>query len=379
MIGGEEDVCRRVQTFLAELVVLSEFRRIAHYPEEAELARVVRVLRPNLVLVHLGFPGEANRVRVSLNAQVPHVPVAGLSTLPDPRLYRELHQQGFEWIIQGPLSRLPFQEALRELLPATQQPAPPPFARLFSFLPSKGGVGTSVMACHFALALAKLAGKSNQRALLLDLDLSSGLSRVLFQCHETYTLVQMLETGASLSEAYWPRFTTQRDHLDIISGGRSNPRRPIMAAQIRDLLALADRRYAVICADLSGNQEVFALETLRQSSGILMVITPDLNALRLAQERVQFLKSMDLAQRVALIVNRVPDSLSISASRLENEIGCPVAAEFDFEDRKIREALIRGQMIAEQSSLGKHIQRMAERICWDRAAQHAFAETLKSG
>ncbi len=62
----------------------------------------------------------------------------------------------------------------------------------------------------------------------------------------------------------------------MIIGGRTNPRRPLLPVHLRPVLDHAVNRYSVICADLTGNWEAFALETMRQSAGIFLVCCTDL-------------------------------------------------------------------------------------------------------
>ena len=246
----------------------------------------------------------------------------------------------------------------------------PRLPQLYSFLPGKGGSGASTLACHFSAALARelapdVAQGKLGRILLMDLDLTGGIGRLLFDTKDTYTLGELVESGVRLDGNYWPRFVTRIDGLDVIIGGRTNPRRPLTAAHLQPMLEYAADRYSVICADLTGNWESFAIEVMRQSAGIFLVCCTDLCSIRLAQDRMRLLEQFDLAQRVGILVNRFPDRLSISTNRISDEVGAPVVGEFEFEDRKVQDALSHGKLVSPDSSTGKQMHKAAHRLCWE--------------
>ena len=94
--------------------------------------------------------------------------------------------------------------------------------------------------------------------------------------------------------------------------------------------------------------------------------------MRLAQERLRLLERFDLAKRTMLLVNRFADRLSISTNQIAEEVGAPVIAEFEFDDKKAQESLARGKLVSPDSSVGKHIAKSVKRLCWEPILrQHA--------
>ena len=78
---------------------------------------------------------------------------------------------------------------------------------------------------------------------------------------------------------------------------------------------------------------------------------------------MRLLEQFDLHKRVGVLVNRFPDRLSISSSRIAEEIGAPVVGEFEFDDRKVQDALANGKLVSPDSSTGKQMQKAAQRLC----------------
>ena len=370
VITGDEAVRRKVYGYLNELGLIGEIVEMDHAPGEMELARHVRLKPPHLVLVEVSSLQNIQPLLRTLEENSPGTEVIALSQVADQRTVGQLMSMGVKGFVPVPISRAVLIETVRNLLKQIDKAeiGRPRLSQLYSFLPGKGGSGASTLACHFSAALGRAVapavaqGKAS-RILLMDLDLAGGVGRYLFDTKNSYTLAELIESGVILDGAYWPRFVTRIDALDVIIGGRANPRRPLMPAHVRPMLEYAVDRYSVICADLTGNWEAFALEVLRQSEGIFLVCCTDLCSIRLAQERMRLLEQFDLGRRVGILVNRFTDRLSISTGRIADEIGAPVVGEFEYEDRKVQDALAHGKLVSPDSSTGKQLYKAAQRLC----------------
>ena len=371
MVITEDDAVRRkVHGYLNEMGLIGDIVEMDHMPGEMELARLVRLRPPHLILLEVSSLQKTQQLLATRDENSPGTAVIALSQVVDQRTVRQLMLMGAKGFVPVPISRPVLVEAVRNLLEQIDSGGMgrPKLPQLYSFLPSKGGSGASTLACHFSAALAREVGPAVVqgkigRILLMDLDLNGGVGRYLFDTKNTYTLGELIESGVQLDGTYWPRFVTRIDALDVIIGGRTNPRHPLMPSHLRPMLEYAVERYSVICADLTGNWESFAMEVLRQSAGIFLVCCTDLCSIRLAQERMRLLEQFDLHKRVGILVNRFPDRLSISSSRIADEIGAPVLGEFEYEDRKVQDALAHGKLLSPDSSTGKQLHKAAQRLC----------------
>lgn len=372
IICGDDGLRRKVRAFLVDIGLIGEIEDLDHTPNEVEFSRLLRLKPPHLVFVGISSLDSAKSLFENLEQNAPGATTIALSAVIDQRTVKQLMQMGAQSFIPVPIQKTLFSEEVRRLLDATVDL---PINRtrvphMFSFLPGKGGSGTSVLACHFSAALARELGPDVQRnkigrALLVDLDTSGGISRYLFRNTDAYTLAELVESGVKLDGTYWPRFIRRVDALDIILAGRVNPRRPLLPADLRPVFEYARDHYSVMCVDLTGNWEGYAVEVLRQSACIFLVCSTDLCSLRLAAERMRYLEQFDLAKQVGVLVNRFPDRLSINTARIQDEIGAPVLAEFDYGDRKVQEALANGNLIDPDSSTGRQIRKAAQKLCWE--------------
>jgi pilus assembly protein CpaE len=371
IIAGDEPVRRKVHGYLSELGLIEDILELDHSPGDMELTRLLRMKPPHLVLYGVTSLSVTQEFLKNLGECLPGTTVIALSQVTDQRTVRELMRMGIKGFIPVPILRPVFVETVRQAIDQVSvSPGAGIISQLYSFLPGKGGSGTSTLACHFAQALSvELAPGIRQgklrRVLLMDLDMTSGSSKSFFGANASFTLGELIESGVPLDATYWPRFVTRSGELDVIIGGRTNPRRPLLAAHVRPMLEYAKDNYSAILVDLTGNWEAFALDVLRQSAGIFLVVQTDLLSMRLAQERLQLLERFDLAKRTMVLVNRFADRLPLSSGKIAEEVGAPVFAEFEFDDKRVQDALANGKLVNPDSSVGKQLHRAAKRLCWD--------------
>ncbi len=379
ILGGELDLQRRVEQFLTEAGHVSGVFALSHMPGEIEISRILQTQQPDIAMVVVTSMMSFSDFMLQMESLRPNLPVVALSQYTDQRTVRELILAGIKGFIPIPLVRSQFVEVFKQVITDLRAiDASGPTPHLFSFLPGKGGSGTSRLACHFSLHLAAEAERTkNGRVLLLDLDLACGLSRYLFQRSTAYSLIEMVESGVPLDATYWNQFTARHGSLDVIFGGRSNPRHPLSPAKIKQVVDTACGMYQAICVDLTGNSETFSLDILSRSARIFLVTSTDPGALQLSRERFRFLERIGLGRRAGVLLNRLPGHSSVNTARVGVEIGAPVIAEFDFDERRALEAMGANRLFDERASLSRHIQRVSQKLVWEPAF-NAFLTRLQT-
>jgi Flp pilus assembly CpaE family ATPase len=108
---------------------------------------------------------------------------------------------------------------------------------------------------------------------------------------------------------------------------------------------------------------------MRRSARIFLVTTTDPASLRLVQDRFQFLERLGMGKRVGLLVNKFANYQTMSPSRISAETGVPVLAEFDFDDRKIQDAIRTGTRFESGSNLGRQIRKACDKLVWEHVRQ----------
>ncbi len=193
----------------------------------------------------------------------------------------------------------------------------------------------------------------------MDFDLSCGMIGFLMHARTDVSIVEAAEHAAELHEELWPRLVENRGALDIIPSGALRPNFRIEPAQVRYLLDFARRNYDVICVDLSGLMERYSVELMQESRRIYLVCTPELPSIYLARQKLDFLRTLELEDRVRVLLNREQKHSLVGPEGIEKIIGLPVAVSFPNDYRGVHRAVTDGKPVERRSDLGKRFAALA--------------------
>jgi len=187
--------------------------------------------------------------------------------------------------------------------------------------PEASGLVYTVMPAHGGSNADSVA-----RQLSHELSEGYGLSVLLADfCARGFPLWGSGEAPQRLDGRTWGAFLRSQSGFDTLEAREVHP------SNIRRLLEHARGRYHITCADLSEAKEYSALEALRSSDGIFLVTNSDPSSIELAKYRAAWLRSMDLDEHSALLLNRVP--AGVSATEAEDRTGLPVCSVMDDSDQ----------------------------------------------
>jgi pilus assembly protein CpaE len=272
---------------------------------------------------------------------------------------RETMRVGVREFVVDPFDRQSVLEALRTVHELLQR-KPVVMERtnqIFSFLPSKAGVGTSTIALNVSAAMARRPG---MHVLLSDFDLNSGMLRFMLKLQNEYSVIDAAEHALHIDENLWPSLVTSIDSMDVLHAGRINPNLRIDTAQIRALVDFARRNYSALSFDLSGNLERYSLELMQESKRVLLVCTPEIPSLHLAREKLYFLRSLDLDSRVSVILNRCQKKALFTREQVEEILGVPVVKTFPNDYHGVNRAVTNGTCIDPLTDMGKEFTHFAQ-------------------
>lgn len=140
-------------------------------------------------------------------------------------------------------------------------------------------------------------------------------------CTHGFPVWNPAEGPQRLDGRTWGAFVTPGEVLDRLEAREVHPR------NISRLLEHARKRYTITCADLSEAKESSALEVFRHADSIFLVANSDLQSIEQTRYRAAWLRSMDLEDRAALLLNRVRGG--ISGAEAEDRTGLPVCSTVD--------------------------------------------------
>jgi pilus assembly protein CpaE len=358
IISPDTELSSRLGEMISRSGRLGLVKTADRYLEEYELERFLRANAPQVVFLSIEQLNRAIEVLRGVEQTLPGTQVVAIDRSCDPAVLLDLMHIGVREFLAYPFEGANFMAAVSRLEETLEKrPAKIDICdNVFTFLPSKTGAGTTTVCLNAAVALSQI---NETNVLLMDLDLNQGLIGFMLKLDNVYTIYEAAENATKLDEHLWPQLVASRGKLDILPAGRLDPQTRIDPLQIRQLIAFARRFYNGICIDLSGNMEKFSLEVMQESKKVFLVCTPEIPSLHLARQKLNLLQTMDLNDRVAVLLNRSQKRPIISPAHIEQLLGVPVYQEFPNDYRGVHEALTSGREISMESELGKQFSQLA--------------------
>ncbi|HEY3743924.1 MAG TPA: hypothetical protein VGL53_28970 [Bryobacteraceae bacterium] len=361
-------------------------KSLDRYPDAGEAAAVVRAHAAQVVFIDIA----SNPVLIGLAAEL-HRAIPGLVTValhytdaltgePLQQVLMDLLHGGVRELLCEPFDPTLFVQAIDRISKNVRDVGDQQeLGELYAFLPAKGGTGASTIAVNTALALGRIgAGKT----LLMDCDINCGVVRFQLKIHNAFSIQDALEKGPRLDDGAWPDLAEASeqvtgDALDVLASGGVIPRYPYPEAHSRSLIEFARRRYRRVLLDLSDQLEEFAIGMLSQCRRIYLVVQPELSTVHLAREKLRFLKSIDLDDRVEVLLTRWRKDAVLTLADIEGVLGVPISQSLSIDSKGTYQALLSGTGIDAASHFGREVQALASGI--SDAGEKPAASSKKRG
>jgi len=360
---GTKDLWEEVQSCLQgmPLHTLLEQNEIGEWP--AFLDKLER-LRPDVLLVDFtslqeSYDDAVGRIKSTSVAPM----VVALHKSAEPETILSVIRAGADEYVYPPLAtNLPKALERMSVGKSKKQGARSGGGKVCAFFSAKGGCGSTTIACHTAVELAR---QTNQEILIADLDMDAGLVGFLMKSKSRYSVLDAMANTHRLDINYWKA---------IISNGM--PRLGVIKAPsgvaIREAPKQEDLRHVVrfmrlqydwTVLDLGRGFSPFLATALEEVDEAFLVTTLDVPALHQVKQIVQSVMDMGLGRgRLRLILNRVPKNPDVTPDELEKLLGLDVHSMLPDDYASIYEAYAEGQLVPSGSTLGKQLARLAARI-----------------
>jgi pilus assembly protein CpaE len=240
-------------------------------------------------------------------------------------LLRSMRLGGSDFLLQ-PLKRAEFHDSIARLEKYLERihQQQRQIGKMYTFLGSKGGVGTTTAAINFAAICAK----RNKSTLLLDLDLDSGDAASFLGLRHQYSLADAVENFDHLDQSMLEGIVA-RDALGfsvLCAPEEIEKSRSITDQHVREIGMLLVERYDVVVVDASRGLDALTMGCLEQSNTIFLLLTQEFPALRNAQHYLNALVRAGFGQEaVKLIINRHAKrgALYATLEQVQQTLGMP--------------------------------------------------------
>ena len=358
IISPDVELAERLEELMTRAGRVGVAKTIDRYFGGHDLERFLRANAPQVIFIGTESLSSAIEVIGAAQTVFPNVQFVAIDRVADPNILLDLMRAGVREFLAYPFDPSTFiataerLEALLQRNPAASDESD----HVLAFLPAKAGSGTSTIALNTAIALSRLP---DMNVLLSDMDLNSGLLGFMLKVDAPATIYEAAEHAHKLDEHLWPQLVTRVGKLDLLAAGRLDPQSRVDPMQIRQILSFARRFYKIMCIDLSGNMEKYSIEVMQEAKRIFVVATPEIPSLHLARKKIQLLQTMDLGDRVHVLLNRAGKRAIITTEQIQQLLGTPVFMEFPNDYRGVHVALTMGKEVEAESDLGKQFQKLA--------------------
>jgi Flp pilus assembly CpaE family ATPase len=352
---------RLVQEILSE----AEGRRFCIQHTDSLLAALEALTHDHfdVALVDLSLPDcHGMQICTTLQTHAPELPIVVLTGLDSESMALDAVRSGVQdYLIKRTLSTDSLVRALeyaivRHKKSVEQSGGELPATTLLGFLSSKGGVGATTIACHFS---SELRRQTDQRVLLVDLDLCSATVSFLFKANSSSSILDAATNLHRLDDEFWKSLVWPAPNgVDLIqSPGAVRFGDQLSGEHVRHVLRFARSQYRWIVIDL-GRLDVLSMSLLQEIQDLFLITTEELPALYEAKRVVRQLLEKGLArEQIRLVLNRAPHTAMSTMHDLENALGLPLYGVLH-ESHEMQEAYINGRMIDGGLDVGKGIAKL---------------------
>jgi pilus assembly protein CpaE len=358
ILGAGEDSRERLALALEDHSGLLLLRAFAEMPEPEALLDYVRAHAPQAVFVDVAQGTEGIVLAARLLQGMPQVHLVAVEQELDAERLLALMNVGVREVLRFPFDPEKLAAALARMESwVAAMPGDGATGDLvYSFLPAKPGVGASTTAIHLALEISQ---RSQQKALLVDLDLNCGISRFHLKLDPGLSVRDAVAKASELDEGLWTEIVAPCGDLDVLPNGPVGSFVDLEPARVRAMVEFARRRYPTMVVDLSGALEEFSLDVMRQSRRVYLVVEPSLAAVHQAREKLRFLEGQDLGDRVSLVVNRWRKDAPLTIADMEEVLGIPTEATLSDAPEQVYKSTMRGGALDPASTYFREISDLA--------------------
>jgi pilus assembly protein CpaE len=227
--------------------------------------------------------------------------------------------------------------------PPSAPAAPPPLGRRVALFSPKGGQGTTTIAVNLAVMLRVLTDKP---VLLVDADLRFGDTNILLDLPFQRSILDLVPHIDQLDSALLDQvLATHSSGLKLLM----RPERPelaetITAEHIGKVLTILPRLFDYIVIDCELSYDETLLAVLDHADHILIVLNPELGALRNAKHFLQLADTLGYARnKISFIINRANSNVGLNPGDLERSLGGGRFFRMDSYGRQLTTDLNMGQ------------------------------------
>ena len=382
---GDDETARRAAAQARE----AELEVVDMLIDPEELHRGLRRLDVDVVLLHdaLGGTPVLDLAR-ELAAAFPEVGLILLADDDSPGLLRSAMQVGMRDVVLLPLALESFEASvraasqwsrtMRDRVTGEESAGATLGGQMLAVAGSKGGVGTTTVALHLALAAVRLA--PGRPVCMVDFDLQKGDFRALLDTPHRRSVVDLVDVAHEISVRHLQEtLYTHKDGFRLLLAPEEGEKAEDVDSMVaRNVLAAVKARHALTVVDIGAVATEATAIAAELATQVVIVTTPDVLALRGVRRMRDLWKRLGVRddEDVRIVLNRASRRREIQPDLARKVVGETMAqttipADFNaleaavntgspsrLEDNKLRAAF---ESLATELEIVPHAEQAAPR------------------
>jgi pilus assembly protein CpaE len=311
-------------------------------------------LTPNVIVVEAIGDREAVLASLTQLAEVcgPETKVIVIGHLNDIILYRELMRLGVSEYLVAPIHQLQLIDSIAGLF---LDPRAKPLGRIFAFVGSKGGVGSSTLAHNVGWHLSR---HLDTDTVITDFDLAFGTAGLNFNQETSQGIADALGQPDRIDQTLLDRLLTKcGDKLSLLaSPGAIDRDFHIEDSAVEIILNTVRNSVPCVVVDVPNMWAPWIKYTLLHADEVVITATPELASLRNAKNLVDLLKQArpnDAPPRLVMNQVGIPKRAEIPVADFAKAINVEPSLTIAYDAQTFGAASSNGKMLAEISAKAK--------------------------
>lgn len=306
---------------------------------------------PQLLIVEASETGDALFERIEALAEVcdPNSNVILVGAENDISLYRQLKDIGLAEYFCGAVTTDQIIAAIDSVFGEEGEVSQ---SRVITFMGSRGGVGSSVIAANVAYQLGQ---QYKDDVLLIDCDLNFGTAALTCNAEPKQTLADILAQPGRLDDTLVERVKFKiDDFLSLIPAPSQLAGDPEVPTEtFESMMRIARGMASYVVLDLPHLWASWIQDALLEATELVLVTTPDLPGMRDVKNLSEAAKASGAREGAQLVLNKVGMSrkTEISAKDFESQLGLTPTVSVPFDALLFGTAMNNGEFL---SKVGKN-------------------------
>jgi len=322
---------------------------------------------PDIILIDDTSEGTAifNRLK-PIHQNFPHAAIFVVSANQFPQHIVEVMKAGVAEYLVTPINDKVLKNAIEEVRLKLATAGEISRGNIYSFVSSKGGLGSTVLSVNAACAMAK---NKESRVALFDMSFQSGDATVLLDLYPTTTMSDIVRNYHRLDSSFLlAAMTKHASGLEFLAAP-NNPEEyeTIKNEHISHVLDLARKIYdqvVIDCTSMSINDS--NIEIFRDSETVFLVTDMSVPALRNCSRLMKLMQKLGISESsIEVVVNRFIKGGTLGINDIEKNLGRKVFWLFPNDFKGVVSSINKGEPLLMANSgtpLSKNIAQFVEKL-----------------